>query len=158
MSNVIANELKSQEANLLATIQNKVQEAVEQPFQTATLTSQGRVRTMYCDAVGHLILDQIMMAVIGEKTNKHLDKHLEAGKAAEALDKRLLCRDEFLADIEWFVQSGTMNAITHQRTVHIIGSTSMATSAKKDAGVAALEQSRLMQVAGAPTRSESSGA
>lgn len=71
--------------------------------------------------------------------NKYVDWSFEAGKAAEAPGKRLLC-DEFLALMESVVQTPTMEIITDQGRVNAFRSPSVARGAKKEAALAAEAQ------------------
>lgn len=87
----------------MVTIPDVVEEAVKQLFHVATLSVQGEIRTVVYDAVEHIILDQIGMAVLGEKTNKPVDDYFQA-EAEERLGKRLLPNEEFIAPIASFVQ------------------------------------------------------
>lgn len=75
--------------------------------------------------------------MLGETIINHVDRYLEAGKAAEPLIKKLLCNDDFLAPIASFVQTKTMEKIIDKRRFELFKSTSMGTRAKSDAAVAA---------------------
>lgn len=88
-------------------------------------------------AVEHIILDHTRNAVLGETIKGLVDQYFEAGKAAEALDKRLLCNDAFLATIASFVQTQLMDAITDHQRFDACRSTSVPTSANKDTSLAA---------------------
>lgn len=114
-----------------------VQEAVEPLFCASTLSAQGGVRTIVYDAVEHVITDQIKTVLLGDTINNHVAKFFEAGKTSKGLGKGLLCYDKFLAPKLSIVQTQTMEAITDQQSLDVLGSMSMAVSAKKDVDVAA---------------------
>lgn len=48
--------------------------------------------------------------MVGETIDKHVDKYFETGKAAEALDKRLLRNDGFLVPTALFVYARKKDA------------------------------------------------
>lgn len=118
LQDVIANEVKSQVSHVLATSPDKA-EAVEKLFRAVTLNDQGETGVVGYDAVKHVSLDQIRTAVIVETTDTHVDQYFETDKAVEALGKKLLHNDEFLAPITSFVkrrlqmQSTTSTGLTY---------------------------------------------
>lgn len=69
--------------------------------------------------------------MLGEKISKHAEKFFVSSKEAEAVGKRLLRNDKFLAPVASFVQTNTMEAINDQRRVDVFGSMSMAAGQRR---------------------------
>lgn len=69
------------------------------------------------------------MAVLVERLNKYIIQYFEAVKAAKGLGKRLIYNDEFLAPLESFVQTETLDTITDQRMFDLLKSTFMTSEA-----------------------------
>lgn len=134
---VISDEVKSHMANALATILHKVEGAVEQLFRAATLSAQGRVRTMVYSTVKHVVLDKIRTAVLRKMVKKHVDQYFGADKVVEAFGKRLRRNDELLAPKALFVRTQMIDAITDQQRVDVLGFTSVVTGAQKDTAMPA---------------------
>lgn len=123
LQGVIADEVKSQIANPLATILDMMEEAAGQLFWAVSSSGQRRIRYVVYDAVEHVILYQIMISVLGEKTSKHVDQHFKAFKVTEEFCNRLLCNDAFLARIASFVQRHSMTVVTDQPKVEFFNAT-----------------------------------
>lgn len=82
---VVADKVKSQVANALAAIQHMVKDAFKQPFGEATLCTQWRVCTLGYDVLEHEKLDQTKIGVLGETTNKHVEKYSKPAMQAKQL-------------------------------------------------------------------------
>lgn len=80
LQEAIADEAKSQVAEVLEIVPDIMKEAVNLLFRAATLSAQERVCTVVYHAVEHVFLDQIRTAVLGETINKPPDQYFKAGK------------------------------------------------------------------------------
>lgn len=132
LKQVISDEVKSLVASTLATFPDLVKQAVEQLFRIATANAHGGSHTVGYDATKYVILFQTMTSILRETIKKHAVHYCEAGKHGDALGKRLLCNDEFLATIASLVQTQTMYNITYQCRVGVFESTSMENGDRKD--------------------------
>lgn len=94
------------------------------------------------------------MALLGETIDKHVQKHLEPGKLAEADWKRLICIHEVIDPKESLVQPSTIYATDEQCSGGFFVCISMATSAKNDEAMAT--KANLVPEAPACTISEGS--
>lgn len=90
---MISDEVSSQVRNVLATLLDLVEDAVEQLFRAAIFNAYGGFRSVGYDDVKHVLLDQIRTAVLDKTINKHFDQCFEALKATEVLERRLVRND-----------------------------------------------------------------
>lgn len=71
---MIADEVKSQGANALATTLHMREEAVAQLFCATNLSAKGDICTVVDYAAERIIIDQIRTAMLGETIDKHFDE------------------------------------------------------------------------------------
>lgn len=70
--------------------------------------------------------------MLAKTIKKHVDQYYEAIQAAKALAKRFFRKTQLLTPRASFDQTHSMNAITDQRGVDGLGTTSLATSVCED--------------------------
>lgn len=133
---VITNEIKSQVANLLATVLVIGEEAVEQIYRIGTLSARERIRNLVYDVVDLVILDQIRTFEVIQTINKQVNKYSKVCEAAEALCNRMPHNDDFPAQIASMVYTKAMVTVTEQRRLDVFRSVSIANGAKLEAALA----------------------